>query len=72
MIYRIHLGTFGEYEAPADIFDEDDIITVPINERQTAYLVGIFEKFSEAKKYLTKMKKGDIKRLLEFLKMEIR
>ena len=57
VIFRVHLGTFGEYEAPADIFDEDYIITVPINERQTAYLVGMFEEFKEAKEYLNKMSK---------------
>ena len=55
-IFRIHLGTFGEYEAPADMFDEPFLITVPINERQTSYLAGMFEKFSEAKEYLNKMR----------------
>ncbi|MGY8989323.1 MAG: tetratricopeptide repeat protein [Flavobacteriales bacterium] len=57
VIFRIHLGTFGEYEAPADVFDEDYIITVPINEQQTqtAYLVGKFEEFKEAKEYLNKI-----------------
>ena len=61
VIYRIHLGTFGEYEAPADIFDEDYIITVPINERQTAYLVGMFEEFKEAKEYLNAMRERGYK-----------
>lgn len=57
VIFRVHLGTFGEYEAPADIFDEDYIITVPINEQQTQtwYLVGKFEEFNEAKEYLNKI-----------------
>ena len=57
VIFRIHLGTFGEYEAPSDMFDEDYIITVPINEQQTqtAYLVGKFEEFKEAKEYLNKI-----------------
>jgi len=62
VIFRIHLGTFGEYEAPADIFDEDYIVTVPINElsfkgdeQKTAYLVGMFEEFKEAKEYLNKI-----------------
>ena len=56
IIFRVELGTFGEYESPADMFDEDYIITVPINERQTTYLAGMFEKFIEAKEYLNKMK----------------
>ena len=56
-IFRIYLGKFGEYEAPADMFDEPFLITVPIDERQTSYLAGMFEKFSEAKEYLNKMRK---------------
>ena len=39
-VFRIHLGKYGEYEAPADMFDEPYLITVPINERITAYLSG--------------------------------
>ena len=56
VIYRIYLGKFGEYEAPADLFDEDNIITIPVNERYTEYLAGMFIKFIDAKKYLNEMK----------------
>ena len=36
-VFRVNLGTYGEYE-PTDMFDEDYLITVPINERITTYL----------------------------------
>lgn len=54
-VFRIHLGNFGEYEAPADMFDEKHIITVPINDRQTAYLSGMFYNLDDAKDYLSTM-----------------
>jgi len=56
IIFRIHLGKYGEYEAPADMFDEPYLITVPINDRQTSYLAGMFEEFSKAKEYLNRMR----------------
>ena len=34
-VFRIHMGVYREYEAPADMFDEEYLITVPINERKT-------------------------------------
>ena len=37
-VFRVNLGTYGEYEAQADMFDEEYLITVPINERMTTYL----------------------------------
>ena len=61
VIYRIYLGKFGEYEAPADLFDEDNIITIPVNERYTEYLAGMFTKFIDAKKYLNEMKERGYK-----------
>ena len=36
-VFRVNLGTYGEY-GPADMFDEEYLITVPLNERQTTYL----------------------------------
>ena len=58
-IFRVNLGTFGEFEAPADMFDEDYIITVPINERKTAYLAGMFYTLDEAVEYQkTMLKRG--------------
>ncbi len=51
-VFRIHLGKYEEYEAPADMFDEPYLITVPINERFTAYLSGMYFTLNEAKEYL--------------------
>ena len=41
------------------MFDEDYIITVPINERKTAYLAGMFYTLDEAVEYQkTMVKRG--------------
>ena len=37
-IFRVNLGTFGEFNTPADLFEEDYLITVPVTEQKTAYL----------------------------------
>ena len=61
-VFRIHLGTFGEYEAPADMFDEKHLIIVPINERQTAYVAEMFYNLEDANRYLKEMiERGYIK-----------
>ena len=58
-VFRINLGTYGEYEAPADMFDEEYLITVPINERKIAYLSGMFYSLDDAIVYQKEMiKKG--------------
>jgi hypothetical protein len=58
-VFRIHLGKYGEYEAPADMFDEPYLITVPINERIIAYLSGMYFTLNEAIEYQKEMiKKG--------------
>ena len=56
-VFRIHLGKYGEYEAPADMFDEPYLITVPINEIITAYLSGMYFTLEEAIEYQKEMKK---------------
>ena len=50
-IFRVNLGTFGEFDTPSDLFDEDDLITVPIDENKTAYLAGMFYSLDEATTY---------------------
>ena len=55
-IFRIKLGTFGEYDTPAILFDQDELITVPINEEKTAYLAGKFYNLENAISYQKKMK----------------
>ena len=58
-VFRINLGSYGEYEAPADMFDEEYLITIPINERITAYLSGMFFSLDDAIVYQKEMiKKG--------------
>ncbi len=58
-VFRVNLGTYGEYEAPADMFDEEYLITVPINERMTAYLAGMYYSLEDAIAYQKEMiKKG--------------
>ena len=55
-IFRINLGTFGEFDTPADLFEEDYLITVPVSEQRTAYLAGIFYTLDEARVYQESMK----------------
>ena len=54
-VFRIHMGVYGEYEAPADMFDEEYLITVPINERKTAYLAGMYYSLDDAIVYQKEM-----------------
>ena len=56
-IFRINLGTFGEFDTPVDIFEEEYLITVPISEQKTAYLAGIFYTLDSAITYQKNMKK---------------
>ena len=55
-IFRLNLGTFGEFDTPADLFEEEYLITVPITEQKTAYLAGIFYTLDEAIAYQKTMK----------------
>ena len=58
-VFRVNLGTYGEYEAPAEMFDEEYLITVPLNERQTTYLAGMYYSLDDAITYQKEMiKKG--------------
>ena len=57
-VFRIHMGTYGEYEAPADMFDEEYLITVPINERETAYIAGMYYSLDDAIVYQKEMIKN--------------
>ena len=54
-IFRIKLGTFGEYNTPAALFDEDEVITIPINENNTTYISGMFYNLEDAIKYQKRM-----------------
>jgi len=56
-IFRLNIGTFGEFDTPVDLFEEEHLITVPISEQKTAYLAGIFYTLDEAIAYQETMKK---------------
>ena len=56
-IFRVNLGTFGEYDTPVNLFEAENLITVPITEQKTTYLAGIFYTLDTAIKYQKKMKK---------------
>ena len=60
-IFRVHLGTYGEFDAPAGLFNQENIIIIPISETKTTYLAGIFENLQEAITYQKKMKKSGYK-----------
>ena len=54
-IFRVKLGTFGEYNTPATLFDEDELITIPINENNTTYIAGMFYNLEDSIKYQKRM-----------------
>jgi hypothetical protein len=56
-IFRVNLGTFGEFDTPSALFDEDYLITVPMTENRTAYLAGMFYSLDEAITYQKSVKK---------------
>ena len=55
-IFRINLGTFGEFDTPLALFNKDHLITVPVSEQKTAYLAGMFYTLDEAIAYQESMK----------------
>ena len=58
-IFRLNLGTFGSFDTPANIFDEKNVIAIPMSEENTAYLSGLFYSLDQATEYQKKMtKKG--------------
>jgi len=57
LIFRLNLGTFGDFDTPVDLFEEEYLITVPISEQKTAYLAGMFYNLNEAIAYKETMKK---------------
>jgi hypothetical protein len=55
-IFRTNLGTFGEYDTPAILFDQEELITVPINDEKTAYLAGLHYNLENAISFQKQMK----------------
>mgnify|MGYP006132863447 CR=1 FL=1 len=56
-IFRVKLGTFTEYATPAILFDQKELITVPINEEETSYLAGLHYNLEDAISYQKSMKR---------------
>jgi tetratricopeptide (TPR) repeat protein len=56
-IFRVNLGTFGEFDTPANLFSESYLITIPVSEKKTSYLAGMFYTLDEAVVYQKSMKK---------------
>ena len=56
-IFRVKLGTFGEYDTPVALFDENEVITIPIDENNTTYIAGMFYNLEDAVKYQKRMLK---------------
>jgi len=57
-VYRIKLGTYGVFDAPIELYDQEYLITVPINEKQTGFFAGKFYNLKDAQKYQKKMQKN--------------
>ena len=60
-VFRVRLGVFGKYNAPVQLYDQEYLITVPVNERETAYVAGMFYNLKDAQSYLNTMKKNGFK-----------
>ena len=56
-IFRLNLGTFGSFDTPANLFDEVNVIAIPMSEEKTAYLSGLFYSLDEALNYQKTMQK---------------
>ena len=56
-IFRLNLGTFGDFDTPVALFNEDYVITVPIDDRKTAYLAGLFYSLDEVEEYQEQMER---------------
>jgi len=54
-VFRLNLGTFGEFGTPANLFEEEYLISVPISQQKTAYLAGMFYTLEEAINYQESM-----------------
>lgn len=55
-IFRLNLGTFGKFDTPAYIKDENHIIAVPVEDglnsvKRTTYISGKFYNLNDVKKY---------------------
>ena len=56
-VFRVNLGTYGEYDTPADIYEEGNLISIPIDNATTSYVAGMFSNMNEAISYQKQMRK---------------
>jgi len=56
-VFRVNLGTFGQFNTPADIYNEGDLISIPIDDVTTSYIAGMFFNMNEAISYQKQMRK---------------
>ena len=60
-IFRVNVGTFGEFDTPVRLFEEDYLITIPVDEKRTTYLSGMFYNLDDATDYQKRLKKEGYK-----------
>ncbi|MBC8266541.1 MAG: hypothetical protein H8E84_06195 [Flavobacteriales bacterium] len=56
-VFRVNLGTYGEFNTPEDLYDEGDLISIPLDNSTTTYVAGMFYNMNEAISYQKQMKK---------------
>jgi|TARA_B110000914_G_scaffold176185_1_gene157531 tetratricopeptide (TPR) repeat protein len=57
-VFRVRLGTYGVFNAPIELYDQEYLITVPLSNTKTTFLAGIFYNLKDAQAYLEKMQKN--------------
>ena len=56
-VFRVNLGTYGQFDTPVDIYNEGDLISVPLDNATTTYIGGMFYNMNEAISYQKQMRK---------------
>ena len=51
LIFRLNLGTFGSFDTPSRLFDEPNVVAIPMSEETTTYLSGLFYNIDEVLDY---------------------
>ncbi|MDA9325469.1 hypothetical protein N9Q36_01995 [Flavobacteriales bacterium] len=57
-VFRVNLGTYGVFDAPVELYDQDYLITIPLSGTKTTFLAGMFYNLKDAQAYLKKMQKN--------------
>ena len=57
-VFRVRLGTYGVFDAPVELYDQEYLITVPLSNTKTTFLAGIFYNLKDAQAYLEKMQRN--------------